>query len=96
MKTILQRTQTKLTKQVLHSRTTKTRHVTVVERKDTSVLNVKRRIQERKKTGHSKKPSNIFKVKLKPQEQTTNRLLKQKVFRAIVHQELVGMDSSLD
>ena len=79
------------TKQVLH-RITKIKHVIVAARKDTSVLNAKRRIQERKKTGHFEKLSNIHRLRHSLQEATMNGLLITIAFRVIVHPESTGMD----
>ena len=78
-------------KQVLH-KATRTRHVIDAARKDISVQNVKRRIEERRKTGRFNKLSNIRRLRHSPQEVTMNQLLKTKAFRAIVHQESIGMD----
>ena len=73
-------------------RITKIKHVIVASRKDTSVLNAKRRMQERKKTGPFNKLSNIHRLRHSLQEATMNPLLITIAFRAIVHWESIGID----
>ena len=78
-------------KQVLH-RAIKINHATAAGRKDISVLNVKRRIQERKKTGHFAKLSQTYRLRTSLQGKMMSQLEITKAFKAIVHHQSIGMD----
>jgi hypothetical protein len=81
-------------RQVLH-RTARLKHAIAVERKDILVLNAPSRTQSRRMIGTFGNPSYICRLNNKMNKKTMSQLLTMQVLQAIVHQESVGVDYSL-